>query len=209
MDNESNDHINSRDVLIPGTPINSRDAFINSRDALLIFKTMNEVSEWTLYMRHLKVRKWTVNFSKLFLLTIFIYLASCMNWIMENPSFVFREIILRPSSLTDANFIIGLDVQNPNRFDFTLKSFEYILFLDDKEIGTGQLEKEILVHSLSTAQMQVLVAVKLKDLRDILKTIKAGHDLPYRIKGNASIETTFGSRDFPISRDGHTGQMDL
>jgi LEA14-like dessication related protein len=128
---------------------------------------------------------------------------------MEKPSFVLREIILRPSSLKEANLLIGLDVQNPNRFDLTLKSFEYVLFLDDKEIGTGRLEKEILIPSSSTAQVQVSVVAKFKDLGDSLKTIIAGHDLTYKIEGNASIETTFGSRNFPLSKDGRTNQIKL
>jgi LEA14-like dessication related protein len=81
------------------------------------------------------------------LLTLSICVASCLNRIIEEPSFVLREIILKPSSLTEANLLIGLNIQNPNRFDLTLKSFEYTLLLDDKEIGTGHLEKEILVPS--------------------------------------------------------------
>ena len=155
-------------------------------------------------MKHLNVKEWMANLSILFLLTLSICLVSCLNWIMEEPSFVLREIILRPSSLTEGNLLIGLDVQNPNRFDLTLKSFEYVLFLDNKEIGTGHLEKEILVPSLSTTQVQVSVAAKFKDLGGSLKTIIAGHDLPYKIEGKASIETTFGSRDFPLSKDGRT-----
>jgi LEA14-like dessication related protein len=155
-------------------------------------------------MKNLNVNKWTANLSILFLLTLSICLVSCLNWIMEEPSFVLREIILRPSSLTEGNLLIGLDVQNPNRFDLTLKSFEYVLFLDNKEIGSGHLEKEILVPSLSTTQVQVSVAAKFKDLGGSLKTIISGHDLPYKIEGKASIETTFGSRDFPLSKDGRT-----
>ena len=149
------------------------------------------------------------NLTILLLLTLSICLVSCLNWIMEKPSFVLREIILRPSSLKEANLLIGLDVQNPNRFDLTLKSFEYVLFLDDKEIGTGRLEKEILIPSSSTAQVQVSVVAKFKDLGDSLKTIIAGHDLTYKIEGNASIETTFGSRNFPLSKDGRTNQIKL
>ncbi|MGZ3635588.1 MAG: LEA type 2 family protein [Syntrophales bacterium] len=128
---------------------------------------------------------------------------------MEKPSFVLREIILRPSSLTEANLFIGLDVQNPNRFDLTLKSFEYVLFLDNKEIGTGHLEKEILIPSSSTTQVQVSVIAKFKDVGGILKTIIAGHDLPYKVEGRASIKTTFGSRDFLLSKDGRTNQIKL
>ncbi|MGZ6250244.1 MAG: LEA type 2 family protein [Syntrophales bacterium] len=150
-----------------------------------------------------------MSFSILFLLTISICLVSCLNWIMEKPSFVLREIILRPSSLTEANLFIGLDVQNPNHFDLTLKSFEYVLFLDNKEIGTGHLEKEILIPSSSTTQVQVSVIAKFKDLGGILKTIIAGHDLPYKVEGMASIKTTFGSRDFLLSKDGRTNQIKL
>ena len=160
-------------------------------------------------MKHLKARKWMANLSILFLLTLSICLASCLSWIMEKPSFVLREIILRPNSLTEAKLFIGLDVQNPNRFDLTLKSFEYVLFLDDKEIGTGHLEKEILVPSLSTTQVQISVVANFKDMGGILKTIISGHDLSYKIEGTASIGTTFGSSDFPLSKDGRTNQIKL
>lgn len=160
-------------------------------------------------MKHLNVNKWMANLSILFLLTLSICLVSCVNWIMEKPSFVLREIILRPSSFTEANLLIGLDVQNPNRFDLTLKSFEYTLFLDDKEIGTGHMEKEILVPSLSTTQVQVSVVAKFKDLAGSLTTIITGHDVPYKIEGKASIGTSFGSREFTVFKDGRTNQIKL
>ena len=41
------------------------------------------------------------------------------------------------------------------------------------------------------------------------KTIIAGHDLPYKIEGKASIETSFGSRDYLLSKDGRTNQIKL
>jgi LEA14-like dessication related protein len=153
-------------------------------------------------MKNLNVNKRMATLSILFLLTLSICLVSCLTWIMEKPSFVLREIILSPSSLTEANLLIGLDVQNPNRFDLTLKSFEYVIFLNNEEIGTGRLEKEILVPSSSTTQVQVSVVAKFKDLGGSLKTIITGHDLPYKIEGKASIKTTFGSRYFPFSKDG-------
>ncbi len=145
----------------------------------------------------------------MFLLTLSICLVSCLNWIMEKPSFVLREIILSPSSLTEVNLLLGLDVQNPNRFDLTLKSFEYVVFLNNEEIGTGRLEKEILVPSSSTTQVQASVIAKFKDLGGILKTIITGHDLPYKIEGKVSIKTTFGSRYFPFSNDGRINLKNL
>lgn len=153
-------------------------------------------------MKKLNENRWLKNRGLLYLLALSICLVSCLNWIMEKPSFVLREIILSPSSLTDVNLLLGLDVKNPNRFDLTFKSFEYVVFLNNEEIGTGRLEKEILVPSSSTTQVQVSVAAKFKDLGGSLKTIITGNDLPYKIEGKASVKTAFGSRDFPFSKDG-------
>jgi LEA14-like dessication related protein len=153
-------------------------------------------------MTKLNENKWMKHRGLLFLLALSICLVSCLSWIMEKPSFVLREIILSPSSLTEVNLLLGLDVQNPNRFDLTLKSFEYVVFLNNEEIGTGCLEKEILVPSSSTTQVQVPVAAKFKDLGGSLRAIITGNDLPYKIEGKASVKTTFGSRDFPFSKDG-------
>ena len=160
-------------------------------------------------MKNLNVNKWMANLSLLFLFTLSICLVSCLNWIIEKPSFVLREIILSPSSLTEANLLLGLDVQNPNHFDLTLKSFEYVIFLNNEEIGTGRLEKEILVPSSSTTQVQVSVVAKFKDLGGNLKTMITGHDLPYKIEGKASIKTAFGSRDIPFSKDGRINLKNL
>jgi LEA14-like dessication related protein len=154
------------------------------------------------WMIKLNENKWMTNCGRLSLLALFICLVSCLSWIMEKPSFVLREIILSPSSLTEVNLLIGLDVQNPNRFDLTLKSFAYVVSLDNEEIGTGRLEKEVLVPSASTTQVQVSVVAKFKDLGGSLKTILTGHDLPYRVEGKVSVETALGSRDFPFSADG-------
>ena len=153
-------------------------------------------------MKNLNAKRRTANFGILLLLALSICLVSCLNMIMEKPSFVIREIVLSPKSFTEANLLIGLDVKNPNRFDLTLKSFDYALFLDNEEIGNGRMEKEILVPSSSTTQVQVSVVAKFKDLGGSLKTIITGRDLPYEIKGKASVETVFGSRDFPFSKDG-------
>jgi LEA14-like dessication related protein len=153
-------------------------------------------------MTKLNENKWMKQRGLLFLLALSICLVSCLSWIMEKPSFVLREITLSPSSLTEVNLLLGLDVQNPNRFDLTLKSFEYVVFLNNEEIGTGRLEKEILVPSSSTTQVQVPVVAKFKDLGGSLRAIIAGNDLPYKIEGKASVKTAFGSRDFPFSKDG-------
>jgi len=102
------------------------------------------------------------------------------------------------------NLLIGLDVQNTNRFDLTLKSFECTMYLKNEEIGKGRLENGILIPSSSTTQVQVPIDVKFKDVGRILKTIFTGGDIPYGIQGTANVTTAFGSLNFPFSKEGST-----
>jgi len=118
------------------------------------------------------------------------------------PTFVLREVTLSPRSLMEMNLLIGLDVRNPNRFDLTLKSFEYKVYLDNEEIGSGRLESEVLVPASSTTAVQAPVAANFKNLGGSLKALITGSDLPYRIEGKAEIKALFGSLTFPFSEKG-------
>jgi LEA14-like dessication related protein len=155
-------------------------------------------------MKKLNQRKVRTHCSILFLFAFSIFLMSCLSWILEKPSFVLRGVILSPRSFTEMNFLVGLEEQNPNHFDLTLKSFECTIYIKNEEIGKGRLENELLIHSSSTTQIQVPIVTKFKDLGGSLKTIFTGGDLPYKIEGKADIRTAFGSLNFPFSKEGHT-----
>jgi LEA14-like dessication related protein len=138
----------------------------------------------------------------LFLCAFSIFLMSCLNWILDKPSFVLRGVSISPRSFTEMNLLIDLDVQNPNRFDLTLKSFECTIYFKNEEIGKGRLGNELLIPSSSTTQIQVPIDAKFKDLGGSLKAILTGGDLPYKIEGKADVSTAFGSLNFPFSKDG-------
>ncbi|MFA4917103.1 MAG: LEA type 2 family protein, partial [Syntrophales bacterium] len=138
----------------------------------------------------------------LFLFALSISLVSCISWILEKPSFVLREITLSPRSFTEMTLLLGIEVQNPNRLDLTLKSFEYTVYLNNEEIGNGRLEKELLIPSSSITRLEAPVVAKFKDLGGSLKNIITGDNLPYKIEGKADVKTVFGSLYFPLSKEG-------
>jgi len=143
------------------------------------------------------------NIFRIFLLSVFsVSLSSCVNWIMEAPSFTLRGIALQPLSLTEMNILLDLDVQNTNSFNLTLKSFNYKVYLRDEEIGSGSLEKELLIASASTTKIQAPVGAKFKDLNTIMKVVLTDGDLPYKIEGNAEVKTILGSTRFPFTKEG-------
>lgn len=136
------------------------------------------------------------------LCAVSIFLTSCLGWILEKPSFTLRGIGVSPRSLTEMNLLVSLDVQNPNRFDLTLRSFECTMHLGSEEVGKGRLEREIVIPSSSTTTIQVPVDLRLKNLTGGLIAILKTGGLPYRIEGKAGLRTAFGSVEIPFYREG-------
>jgi len=153
-------------------------------------------------MKNLYSKKIRIYCRILLLSACSVFLVSCLGWVIEMPSFVLRGVTLRPISFTQMNLLLDLDVQNPNRFDLTFKSFEYTVCLGGEEIGNGRLEKALLIPSSSTTRIQVPVAAGFKDLSGSLKAILTQGDLPYKIEGKAAVKTVLGSREFPFSSEG-------
>jgi LEA14-like dessication related protein len=138
------------------------------------------------------------------LFALSILLVSCLNRVMEKPSFVIREITLKPRSLTEMTLLIGLDVKNPNCFDLTFKSFEYTVYLNNQEIGSGHLEQEILIPSSSTTRVMAPVTAELKNWGgSVVKAIITGDKLLYKIEGKTNIQTVLGGVILPFSQEGH------
>jgi LEA14-like dessication related protein len=156
-------------------------------------------------MKKLNLKKRAAHGGLLFLFVLSIFITSCMSLFLEKPSIVVREIVFSPRSLTKMNLLLGIEVQNPNRFDLMLTSFEYTVYLNNEETGSGRLEKEIRVPASATTRVQIPVAATFKNLEGSLKTIITGDDLPYKIEGTAGIKTAFGSLSFPLSKEGRIG----
>lgn len=131
-------------------------------------------------------------------------LVSCLSLVIQNPSFVLREITLKPLSLTEMTLMIGLDVKNPNCFDLTFKSFEYTVYLNNEQIGTGHLEREMLIPSSSTTRVMAPISAELKNWGgSVIKAILTGDKLLYKIEGQIDIKTALGGIKLPFSQEGH------
>jgi LEA14-like dessication related protein len=129
-------------------------------------------------------------------------LVSCLGLFLKEPTITINKIVVSPRSLAEMSLIIGLEVKNPNRFDLTIKSFEYTVFLNGEEIGTGHLEKELTVPSQAVTDVDVPVAATFKNLGGSLIALISASDLPYKITGRAIVTTALGSRDFTILSEG-------
>ncbi len=128
--------------------------------------------------------------------------VSCLGMILEKPLVTLHKVTVSPRSFTELGLLLDLEVKNPNRFDITLTSFEYTVFLKGEPIGAGRLEKELLVPAAATTRLQAPVNANFKDMGAIFRALLAGGDKPpYAFEGRATIATFFGSRDFTFLRE--------
>jgi len=98
--------------------------------------------------------------------------------------------------------LLSLDVRNPNRFDLTLRSFEYTIYLNHEEVGSGRLEKELLIPSSAITRIQAPVAARFKNLGGSVMSMITGKGLPYKIAGKADVKTVLGSRTISFASEG-------
>jgi len=137
----------------------------------------------------------------LFIVSLF-FLSSCLNWFLEKPTVTLKEVAVTRISFTDINFLFGIEVQNPNSFDLTLKALEYSVYFNDREVGRGRLEKEVLITKAASTLVQLPLQADFKTLGDPLEMIIAGKDLRYKIEGAATLKARLGSTTISFSKNG-------
>ena len=129
-------------------------------------------------------------------------LTSCLSWFMEQPTFTLKEVAVTRISLTDINFLFGIEVQNPNSFGVHLRALEYTVYFNDREVGQGRLDKEVQIAKASSTLVQVPLQTDFKNLGDPLALILAGKDLRYKIEGAAVVKSSLGTNTIPFSKSG-------
>jgi len=128
--------------------------------------------------------------------------AGCAGLFFEEPVITLKEIHVQQISLTDASLMFVAEIQNPNGYDLRLKSLSYTVYLNDRETGSGSLQKEISVPASSVGQVEIPVSARFGSLGDIAKMYFTGQELPYRIEGKALVKAGLFDRNFPFSRTG-------
>ncbi len=138
----------------------------------------------------------------LLILGVLLLLSSCLNWFLEKPTVTLKEVSVTRISLTDIHFLFGLEVKNPNSFDLNLRSLDYTVYFNDREVGKGRLEKEVQIGKSSSTLVQVPLQTDFKRLGDPLAYVLAGKDLMYKIEGSANLGASMGTATIPFSKTG-------
>lgn len=149
-----------------------------------------------------KSRRWTVPVKAAAILVLSLLLVSCLGWFLKEPEIAVNKIVVNPRSLTEMSMTFGLEVRNPNSFDLTLRSFTYTITVNGEELGSGRLEKEILLPASAVAQVEAPVAATFRNPGGSLVALITARDLPYKMEGRVNVSAFFGSHEFVVRKEG-------
>lgn len=141
--------------------------------------------------------------AKIVLVSFLIVLASCLGLFLKNPTILLKEIHIRPVSLKDLEIRLVAEIQNPNRFDLRLTALDCTVSLDEKEMGKGDLQKEILLSGFASQTVDIPLTIHLGDMSETVKLLLSDREIPYRIEGTARVKTAIGSATVPYSKTGN------
>jgi LEA14-like dessication related protein len=143
-------------------------------------------------------------FIKVVLIIVLLCLQyACLGWIVEKPTFALKEVSLTLHSMKELEALLTVSVDNPNRYDLTVTSFEYRILLGEKEMSKGSYNEPIRIPKTSQQEIKIPLSAEFDNLGAIFKAYISGQDIHYRVEGIVHVKALWGSTTIPLVREGH------
>jgi len=102
------------------------------------------------------------------------------------------------------DMLLILKIKNDNYFSATLSNLDISLYINNKKMGEGKLiqNKTYKIKARNKVTLEFPLTVSLWQLMSSSGSIIMSEEISYKVKGNATIKTLFGSFDFPVNVEG-------
>ncbi|WP_455223394.1 LEA type 2 family protein [Kaarinaea lacus] len=118
----------------------------------------------------------------------------------REPAVSLADTRLNKLTFESAEFVLVLDVQNPNPLPINLAGFDYALNIDGKTLTQGKQTNSVAIKANDRSQVQFPVAIKFADLAGLTKSVRTKDTLPFKIDANIQVNLpVLGMRSIPAS----------
>jgi LEA14-like dessication related protein len=135
-------------------------------------------------------------------------LSSCA--VYEKPRVRVLGADVSGVSLTSADLVFDVAVENPNRFAFVLDTVDYRLHVNGEPFLDGQSDLRAAVAARGTTEVRLPVKLRLADVLRVLHALegekRAGYDLEAELWFQAPL---VGRRSVPVRKRGDFSLADL
>lgn len=128
--------------------------------------------------------------------------ASLGRGVFREPIVRFGAVNIKGLGLTGGALDVVLNVYNPNGFDLNATRLTYRLMVDDKDLGTGALDRAFRVRDGDSTTVTIPVDFSYSGLGAAGRQLLSTGSVNYRVIGDLTLDTPLGSFTRPYDQRG-------
>jgi LEA14-like dessication related protein len=131
-------------------------------------------------------------------------LAGCagIGDLFQEPEVRLDRVVVRGVGLTGGILDLVVGVHNPNNFDLRGTELRVGLDVEDSHVGDVEYREDFEVQRGDTTMLTLPVRFEWAGVGSAVRAALGYGDIPYTMKGEVSLQTPFGRRSVPFSREG-------
>jgi LEA14-like dessication related protein len=120
----------------------------------------------------------------------------------KEPLVHFNDAKLRGLGLSGGSVDVVLSVYNPNRFDLNATRLTYKLFVENNQLGTGQLNNAFRVGNNDSTYVTIPIDFTYAGLGAAGRELLTRGTINYRVIGDFTVSTPLGNFTRPYDQTG-------
>lgn len=120
----------------------------------------------------------------------------------KDPDLRLQRVAVRGVGLTGGTMDLVVGVYNPNSFDLHGTRLQVGFDVEDSHVGDVEYGSDFQVQKGDTTVVTLPVQFNWNGLAGAVRSALGYGELPYKLTGQLTVETPFGDRRIPFTREG-------
>lgn len=120
----------------------------------------------------------------------------------RDPDIQLSQVVVRGVGLTGGTMDLIVNVQNPNDFDLRGTKLQVGFDVENSHVGDITYLDEFQVRKNGVATLTLPVRFNWAGVGTAVRSAIGYGDIPYKMRGQATVHTPFGDRSIPFTREG-------
>jgi LEA14-like dessication related protein len=121
---------------------------------------------------------------------------------LKDPDLHLDRVIVRGVGLTGGTMDLIVGVYNPNNFDLNGTKLQVGLDVENSHVGDLEYDDDFQMQKGDTTALTLPVRFDWNGLAGAARSALGYGELPYKLTGQLTIQTPFGDRKVPFTREG-------
>ena len=126
-----------------------------------------------------------------------------------NPVVELKDVRMKGIGMQGGSLDLILVVYNPNDFRLDASKVTYTLFVDTAQIATGEVNKAVTFENLKKTEVTLPVSFTTRELFGAAAALTRTGSVDYRVFGEVTVATPFGSFTRPYEGKGKFDSLRL